>query len=151
MLSHPLKKHFYSKDWLIIISNNNVIIMVIYLPLNEYFWENSINVSLLTDCLCTPNAYNLEGSGEILYIIHAYFPRTQFGVNWHILHECWRLSLAYYHQNARTLKVFLTHQTMDRDTLWHYHTNVSPFSDGKLFACITPYGNTIQYYWIKIS
>ena len=113
----------------------------------QMFWWESINVILLTDYLCMSSAWNMARSEEILYIVCAYFARTQFGVNLYIYMNIWRLSLANYLPNDMTLKVFLTHQTVYRDTLWHDSTNVSPFSDGKVLTCRTPYGNTVQYYW----
>ena len=63
------------------------------------------------------------------------------------LHECWRISMAYYCTNARTLKLLLTHQLVYRDTLWHNRTNIRLFPDGEVFTHIMPYINTIQCYW----
>ena len=47
-------------------------------------WEGYNNGSLLTDYLCMSRAWNMARSGEILYIVCAYFSHTQFGVNWYI-------------------------------------------------------------------
>ena len=113
-------------------------------------WEDYINKSLLTDYLCMSSAWYMARSGEIIYIVCAYFVRTQFGINWYIYMKIWRLSLAYYLPNDRTLNVLLTYQTVYRDTLLHNSTNVRPFPDGKVLTCRTPYGNTVQYYWLGI-
>ena len=113
-------------------------------------WEEYNNKSLLTDYLCMSSAWNMARSGEIICIVYAYFVRTQFGVNWCIYMKIWRNSLTYYLPNERTLKVLLTHQTVYRDTLWHNSTNVRPFPDGKVLTFRTPYGNTVQYYWLEI-
>ena len=63
------------------------------------------------------------------------------------LYECWRRYMAYYRPNAITLNVFLTHQLVYRDTLWHNCTNVIIFPDGKLFTSIMLYINIVRYYW----
>ena len=55
--------------------------------------------------------------------------------------------MEYCRPNDRTLKLFLTHQAMYLDTLWHDCTNVRIFLDGKLFTRIMPYVNTAQCHW----
>ena len=65
------------------------------------------------------------------------------------LHVRWVRSLEYYCPNARTLKVFLTHQIVYCDTLWHNRTNVRILPDGKELTCRMPYRNTVRCYLIN--
>ena len=60
----------------------------------------------------------------------------------------WRHSVACYRLNSGTLKVFLTHQIVNSDTLWHNCTNLRLFPYGKLLTRRMPYVNTVQWYWM---
>ena len=62
------------------------------------------------------------------------------------LHEHWRHPLAYYRPNDRTLKVFLTNQTVYHETLWNCCTNVRILPDGEIFTRRTMYGNILHLY-----
>ena len=107
----------------------------------------SIIGSLLTDYWCTPRARNMVHAGVMFYIVRTYFARTQFGVNWHIYIN---VEDVPWHIITRILKVFLTHQPMYHDTLWHDRTNVSPFPDDKVLTRRMPYSYNLWYYWMTI-